>query len=85
MKSASASWFDLERPGEHVIQSLDIEEFLWWNAVQEKHRAWQEALHHHLEKDGQMIDEKCYFHTFVVTMEVLSVIIHLRHFLRQDK
>ena len=28
MKSASASWFDLERPGEHVIQSLDIEEFL---------------------------------------------------------
>ena len=29
MKSASASWFDLERPGEHVIQSLDIEEFLW--------------------------------------------------------
>lgn len=47
MKSASASWFDLERPGEHVIQSLDIEEFLWWNAVQEKRRAWQEALHHH--------------------------------------
>ena len=48
MKSASASWFDLEQPGERVTQSLNTEEFLWWTAAQEKRKAWQAVWHHHL-------------------------------------